>query len=206
MFSKEAVAKVSHQMQQVTHAYEQLFNDFGIHLYQEIAKIENSTKQMEIVYERIDEALQAFAASFPNPNTVACQATCAHCCSFAIECPPQVITHVAEHIQKTFTCKEIETLKEALHVNIKTRKAPHFRALCPFLNEANLCSIYEVRPLTCRWFSSPDAVLCERSTHTGESIPQRPTEARIYQMATTALVGAGKKEQVEFIPALFQEL
>jgi hypothetical protein len=63
----------------------------------------------------------------------------------------------------------------------------------------------------CRWFSSPDATICERSIHNGESIPQQQTQHRIYQLANTALVLTSKNKenenaQLEFIPAMLQRL
>ncbi len=211
MSIKAEVEKVAHKMRQVGMEYDKLFDNFGILLYEKLSKTKNSCEQMDIVHKELDEILEAFNLSFPNKTSIACQAKCSHCCSFPIHCSPQTIEHIASHIEANFTKEEIKNLIVAFHKNIEERKAPFFRATCPFLDEENCCKIYAQRPLACRWFSSPDATLCERSIHSGETIPQQQTEHRIYQLANTALVLTSKTQenenaQLEFIPAILNRL
>lgn len=211
MSFKTEVERVADQMRQVGMEYDKLFDNFGIQLYAKLSLIKDSCEQVNIVYQQLDEILEAFNLSFPNKTVIACQSKCSHCCSFPIHCPPQVIEHIANHIETNYSKEEIENLIIAFYKNIEERKAPYFRATCPFLGEDNCCKIYEQRPLVCRWFSSPDALICERSIHSGETIPQQQTEHRIYQLANTALVLASKTQedenaQLEFIPAILKRL
>ncbi len=211
MSFKTEVEKVAQQMRQVGMEYDKLFDNFGIKLYEKLSAIKNSCEQVDIVHQQLHEILEAFSISFPNKTAIACEAKCSHCCSFPIHCPPQIIEHIANHIETNFSKEDIQKLIVAFHKNIQERKAPYFRAMCPFLDEDNCCKIYEQRPLSCRWFTSPDASLCERSIHSGETIPQQQTEHRIYQLANTALVLTSKNKdnedaQLEFIPAILQRL
>lgn len=211
MSYKTEVEKVAHQMRQIGMEYDKLFDNFGIQLYEKLSKTKNSCDQMNIVHKEIDEILEAFDLSFPNKTAIDCKAKCSHCCSFPIHCSPQTIENIASHIEANYSKEEISNLIVAFHKNIKERKAPYFRAVCPFLDEENCCGIYEQRPLACRWFTSPDASLCERSIKSGETIPQQQTQHRIYQLANTALVLTSKSKdnenaQLEFIPAILQRL
>ena len=211
MSLKKEVQKVANEMQRVGLEYDKLFDNFGIELYEKLSMINDSKEQVNIVHKYLDEMLEAFSISFPNKNPIACSIKCSFCCSFPIQTPIQIIEHIASHIETNFTKEEIKDLIMAFHQNISDRKAPFFRATCPFLDEENCCKIYEQRPLVCRWFTSPDASLCERSISSGESIPQQVTQHRIYQLANMALVLTSKKVgkqsvQVEFIPALLKRL
>jgi len=211
MSFKTQVEKVAQQMQQVGIEYDKLFDNFGIKLYEKLSMKKGSCEQVDIVHKELDEILDAFSLYFPSKSVIACQAKCSSCCSFPIHCPPQTIEHIAKHIETNYSKEEIKNLIVAFHKNIKERKAPYFRATCPFLGEDKCCKIYEQRPLVCRWFTSPDASLCERSIQSGETIPQQQTQHRIYQLANTALVLTSKNKendnaQVEFIPAILQIL
>ena len=211
MSFKTEVEKVAHQMRQVGMEYDKLFDNFGIKLYEKLSTIDDSSKQVEYVNQQLDEILEAFNISFPNKAAIACEAKCSHCCSFPVHCPPQTIEYIARHIETNFSKEEINNLIVAFHKNIKDRKAPYYRAVCPFLDEENFCTIYEQRPLVCRWFTSPDSTLCERSVYSGEPITQQQTQHRIYQLANSALALTAKDKenenvQVEFIPAILKRL
>ena len=209
MAIKENVEKVAQQMKQVGMEYDKLFDNFGIELYEKLSTIDDEFKQVEYVNDQLDEILEAFALYFPNKTTVACQAKCSHCCSFSVFCPLQTIEYIAQHIEKNYTKEEIDKLIVAFYKTIEQRKTPQFRAVCSFLDEEGCCSIYEIRPLVCRWFTSPDASLCERSVYTREAIPQQQTEHRIFQLANSALALSSKDKegnQVEFIPAMLKRL
>lgn len=211
MSIKEEVEKVSHQMKQVGMEYDKLFDNFGIELYEKLSMIDDSSNQVEYVNQQLNEILEAFNLYFPNKTAIACQNKCSHCCSFPVHCPPQTIEYIAKHIEANFAKDEIDRLIVRFYKNIEDRKAPYYRATCPFLDEENSCKIYEQRPLVCRWFTSPDASLCERSVYSGEQIPQQQTQHRIYQLANSALALTSKNKeneniQVEFIPALLKRL
>jgi Asp-tRNA(Asn)/Glu-tRNA(Gln) amidotransferase C subunit len=116
---KTEVEKVAQQMLQVGIEYDKLFDNFGIQLYAKLSMINDSCEQVDVVYQQLDEILEAFNLSFPNKTVIACQAKCSHCCSFPIQCPPQVIEHIARHIEINFSKEEIDNLIVAFYKNIK---------------------------------------------------------------------------------------
>lgn len=210
-FSTADVAEVAEKLRSVTTEYEDLFNRLCKQIYTQIEQQETTSDQVALTLQYVEDALQAFAQNFPDNTAVACGKGCSHCCHFPIETPTQVIEDIAAYLKDTRSNQELDELKKTLAANIEQRLPPLFRAPCPFLDDENACSIYPKRPLSCRWFSSPDARLCEKSVQDGRAINQHPVQSRIYQAASTALLAEQKKrtgseQQVAFIPALLDFL
>ncbi|EAR63109.1 YkgJ family cysteine cluster protein [Neptuniibacter caesariensis] len=210
-FSTTDVAEVAEKLRSVTAEYEELFNRLCKQIYVSIETQASASDQVAITLQYVEDALQAFSQNFPDNSHLACGKGCSHCCHFPIETPTQVITDITQYLLDTRSGSELAALKAKLQVNIQQRVPPLNRAPCPFLDEDNACTIYLKRPLSCRWFSSPDARLCEQSVKDGRNIGQHPVQSRIYQAASTALLAEQKKrtgsdQQVAFIPALLTEL
>lgn len=207
VFSIHDVEHVAAKMRDIGKEYEQLFSNFGRQMYLDLVDLTDNSRVMATCIEHIDTAIDAFEKHFPGSSGVACQKGCHHCCSFHIECPPQVVLEIARHLNETLTKDQLTALLTKLHHDSDARKNPLKRAACPFLDHANTCTIYHVRPLSCRWFSSPDVQLCKQSLTDGRNIPQHPTNSRIYQVATSILLACAENrgkyhKQVAFIPAL----
>lgn len=79
--------------------------------------------------------------------------------------------------------KEIERIKNYIHKNkINPNTANNilqkeFVDKCPFLNEQNKCSIYEVRPEICRWFR------CD--LYSNNKAPFNHSNKKMHNMLTT---------------------
>lgn len=210
-FSTADVSHVAEKLQQVTAEYESLFGNLSKQIYISIAALDNPTDEIAVALQYINDASQAFTQNFGNNHSVACGKGCHHCCHFPITVPQQTITDISQHIIGTHSKEDIEVLKGRLEQNITARKAPLYRAPCPFLDSENACSIYAHRPLSCRWFSSPDANVCEQSLNDGQDIQQHPVQSRIYQAASDALLAkqkarTGSDQQLPFIPSLLEAL
>lgn len=210
-FSTADVASVAEQISAATTGYEALFINLGKQIVTTIEPIEDPSDQLAVALQYTKDALIAFQQNFPDNNQIDCKKGCAHCCSFPIETPPQVITDIALFLKQHYSESALDNLKKKLAINISQRQAPLFRAPCPFLDEQNGCTIYEKRPLSCRCFTSPNAELCRLSLDDGRNISQHPVHYRIYQAATAALQTNLKNrgeayEQIAFIPALLEEL
>lgn len=207
----EQVGRVARQMNEVSRHYEQLFTDFGIRVFQDIDGLDNASQIMAVCRRHIDEALAAFETHFPDGSDIACAKGCHHCCFFPIECPPQVSIDIADHVMNTFSDSACHELIQKLVRDVEMRQPPFNRFPCPFLGPEHFCSIYDKRPLSCRWFTSPDAALCEKSLKDNSQIPQHTIRQRIFQAATTMLLAHEKKRgrqpvQVAFVPALLENL
>jgi len=98
----------------------------------------------------------------------ACRAGCAHCCHQAVGVTAPEVFAIHDHLRATRTPDQLEALVRRLHeADDRTRGMAAAERLspelpCPFLEEAR-CSIYEVRPLSCRGTNSLDAAACERT-------------------------------------------
>ena len=100
----------------------------------------------------------------------ACRAGCAHCCHQAVGVTPPEVFAIHEHLRATRAADELAALAERVRtaddrtrgMTSAERLSPAFP--CPFLVD-DRCSIYEVRPLSCRGTNSLDATACERNLH-----------------------------------------
>jgi hypothetical protein len=116
---------------------------------------------------------------------------------------------IARYIKSTWPERQIIQLEKQMVKDRLERNAPFFRAPCPFLDEKKACLIYEKRPLSCRWFTSPDPGLCKNSVADGSHVPQHAIRHRVFQTGTTILLSWAKKQgrydgQVPFISSLME--
>jgi Fe-S-cluster containining protein len=116
-----------------------------------------------------DIARQAFAGYAPgSAETLACRAGCSFCCrSPRVEASPPEVFALAARLDAMPAAQ-----REAIHMrirdaddrtrglNVAQRMAA--RVPCPLL-ENEQCSVYEVRPLSCRAAVSLDAGACQKS-------------------------------------------
>lgn len=104
----------------------------------------------------------------------ACRAGCAHCCYQAVGVTPPEVFAIYDHLRATRTAGELDAaLARVRDADDRTRRLPAAERLspehpCPFL-VAERCSIYEVRPLSCRGTNSLDAAACERNLRDPEA-------------------------------------
>ena len=110
---------------------------------------------------RLAEALLSRAP----PGAVACRAGCDHCCHQPVGLTPPEALAIAAYLRQALDGEELATIAAVL-----AQRARQTRGLssaerfspehpCPFLDRGR-CSIYEVRPLSCRGMNSLDAEEC----------------------------------------------
>jgi hypothetical protein len=98
----------------------------------------------------------------------ACGAGCAHCCHQAVGVTPPEVFAIYDHLRATRPADALAAVVARIRdADDRTRGMTSAERLspdlpCPFLDDAR-CSIYEVRPLSCRGTNSLDAIACERS-------------------------------------------
>jgi Fe-S-cluster containining protein len=98
-------------------------------------------------------------------GAVACKDGCDHCCYQSVGVTPPEAFAIADHLRHSLS--EAEFARVAAHISscherthgltAEERFAPEYP--CPFLQTGS-CSIYEVRPLSCRGMNSLDADEC----------------------------------------------
>lgn len=98
-----------------------------------------------------------------SPNT-ACKNGCSHCCKQAVTISEEEAKRIAEYRQSGYY-KVAENTPEAFIKKIEEQRDTYRGEECPFL-ENNLCTIYSVRPIACRFhFNLTDeSSLCDTQT------------------------------------------
>ena len=147
-----------------------------------------------------DRAAQALHRAFPRQRERACQPGCAMCCHLQVHVPPQSAFLIARHITAHFDADQraalIGRLEAAVAVLNAAADPPNVRQPCALLGPDNVCTVYDVRPLSCRAFTSVSADRCRRAifdTAPGAgAVEQDPGHFRFFAEATIALLDAAE--------------
>jgi len=107
-------------------------------------------------------------------GAVACRSGCDHCCYQSVGVTPPEALAILAHLLETRGPEALEELRTRLaafrdktrDLDSRQRVSPDLP--CPFL-ERHACSIYPVRPLSCRGMNSLDADVCAKKLHDPET-------------------------------------
>lgn len=97
---------------------------------------------------------------------IACRAGCGNCCVVNVSVLFPEAVAIAGYVQRSFPREELEKLKgriDELYTRsrwLDDEERVFLRRPCAFLNEADACAIYPVRPLLCRSVTSTDPEAC----------------------------------------------
>lgn len=210
-FKEVDFIEVADQIKNTNKAYDQLFSNLCKEIYVTIRDLSDPSEIMSICYNQAEIALDLFNKHFPQNKQTVCKKGCFYCCNFPVTCPPQVISYLVKYLRESFSENDLNSMLEAMQEYLNQRTNSSTRIRCPFLNDDNICQIYESRPLSCRSFTSFNVQTCRSSLVDNRNITQEPTHYRVYQAVTTALMAAAKnnglsEHQLDFIPALLEEL
>lgn len=107
-------------------------------------------------------------AAAADAHTLACRAGCFWCCYFTVEARPVEVIRIVEFMQRELADAD----RARIHAEIRTNAAAlamldadarlRHNLKCPFLRFGR-CSIYPVRPQTCRNYHATNAAGCERA-------------------------------------------
>lgn len=96
-----------------------------------------------------------------------CRAACSLCCSLRVDVFAHEIFLIADHLRARFSPEMISAVKARLatHAGQVLALTPFEHATrnipCPLLGEDGRCTVYEVRPLSCRRHHSMDFAACQ---------------------------------------------
>jgi Fe-S-cluster containining protein len=108
---------------------------------------------------------QAHAAQ--RPPTLACKEGCDWCCHLRVGTSVPEAARIAAHLRQTLSPADLQAVRERVarlaeqRRELKMARRTSEPLPCAFLVD-HRCSIYPVRPLTCRGSNSTDARACER--------------------------------------------
>jgi Fe-S-cluster containining protein len=114
--------------------------------------------------EATSRVVEGLLARAPEPG-VACRAGCDHCCYQPVGVTPPEALVIHQHLKSTRSAADLAAVSarvataraRARGLSAAERFSPEHP--CPFL-DGGACSIYEVRPLSCRGMNSLDAGEC----------------------------------------------
>ncbi|MCP3446074.1 YkgJ family cysteine cluster protein [Bradyrhizobium sp. CCGUVB14] len=189
------IAEVGALTRSLARQYEEIFVCFGTVLLETLQGTATMADAGRTAMAMADAASASFRDNFPNQPVYACRSACAACCYLFVAVPPGIAEAIAAHIEVTFSAAEraalMTRLDEAAVVAASVEDPIRLRRRCPLLGDDDRCSVYEVRPLTCRAFTSTSVAQCEQiafdPAFATAGVKQNPALYRIHMEATSVL-------------------
>jgi len=148
-------------------------------------KIKSANTMADIIdaltehYHLNDVDFHGYAKS--NNIATACRSGCSFCCNFQVKARPYEIFVISEYIKHEFSEAQkneaIKSLKEhKVHLSEITEvQHVSMNVRCPLLVN-DVCSVYLVRPFSCREYTSLDVASCQYSFENPDDLVEtRPT-------------------------------
>jgi len=138
-------------------------------------------------FERTQQRHDALIAAAPDYGTLACRPGCTWCCHFTVDVRPAEVFRILEFIEQTFMAEERTRVRAEVHANrvalegLGEEERATRNLQCPLLAEGR-CSVYPVRPQTCRNYHATDEAGCRQSYEEPENLGIDPQFAPgVYQ-------------------------
>lgn len=191
----EDIATVGELTRMVTQRYDAMFSGFYAVLLETLDSAADMAGAARTAMELSDAAVDTVRSNFAGQPKFACGKGCSACCHLFVAVPPGVAEAIAADVEARFTPEARAALVLRLELaagNAAASDAPEaLRAPCPLLDDGGSCTIYEVRPLSCRSFTSTSLPRCEQVVFGGNpdggGVDQNPARYRLYEYATRAL-------------------
>ena len=137
-------------------------------------------------------------AAAADAGTLACRAGCTWCCHFTVDVRAAEVFAILDCVAQSFTPDEQARVSAEVHANSALlaglgdgeRVTRNLR--CPFLREAR-CTIYAVRPQSCRNYHATDVAGCQQSYEQPENLDIDPDFAPGVYQAGEAHVEAASR-------------
>lgn len=200
--------------------YEGMFGGFRRELETALGQTSTIEEAAETVLLLVEAGAAALRSSFPHQSRIDCKDGCSACCHLFVAVPPGTASVIAAHVRTHFDRGNRDALMirlaEAAAVLASAGNPLLSRVRCPLLGEDDRCTIYAVRPLACRAFTSRSVSRCqsfifeeEPSAHGG--VEQNPAHYRLHMVATECLQSAARArgqpaEQRGLVQSLYDEL
>jgi Fe-S-cluster containining protein len=127
-------------------------------------------------YEFTDRSIRQVHATCHDGHRVACRSGCTYCCMVPVAASAPEVLAIATFVRERFDEEQESSLDRRVEANISATEGmdmsqrDRVRLDCPFL-EAGQCTVYEVRPIACRGYSSYDVEDCrEDYDHPGTGV------------------------------------
>ena len=128
------------------------------------------------INELTDRSIRQVHAACHDGHRVACRSGCTYCCMFPVAASAPEVLAIAAFVRERFDEERRAALDARVEANISATEGmdmsqrDRVRLDCPFL-EAGKCTVYEVRPVACRGYSSYSVEDCrEDYEHPGTGV------------------------------------
>lgn len=111
---------------------------------------------------------EARLAAAPDAPTLACKAGCFWCCYFTVDVRPVEALRIVEFMQRELPAEDRTRIEREIAANsaafarLDDDARARSNTKCPFLHLGR-CSIYQVRPQTCRNYHATSAAGCKQA-------------------------------------------
>lgn len=199
-FVSDNIAEVGELMRSLSGRYEGIFGNFRSACGVVCERASSLPEAARDIADLAGAASAGVYAHIPNQPLLACSSGCAACCHLYVQVPPGIARMMADHITAHFSPAE----RDALHGRLEIAAAAarnaadptKLRHRCPLLGDDNRCTVYEVRPLSCRAFTSRSVARCNDVVFgditDGSGVEQNAAHYRIHMEATFALEQAAR--------------
>ena len=185
-------------MRSLAGRYEGIFTGLAATLQAALTRAASMADAARDAVDIAEAAASSFRDHIPNQPATACASGCAPCCHLYVQVPPGSVALIAGFIEAHFTPPARAALIERLAIAataFRATPAPQrLRLPCVLLGDDHRCTVYEVRPLSCRAFTSRSLPRCQQVVF-GDAeggVEQNAGHFRIFTEATFALEQAAK--------------
>jgi Fe-S-cluster containining protein len=141
-----------------------------------------------------EKSVRELLRQCPPRRPLACREGCAWCCHKLVGTSVPEVVRIVEFLRQRLSPEQWQATRERICQRDDERRAllkqdswAAARLPCPLLID-NRCSVYPVRPLTCRGYNSSDAHACERWVQSRNRV-QVPVHAPQHRLTTFVLDG-----------------
>ena len=200
-FVSDNIAEVGELMRSLSGRYEAVFGNFRSACGVVCDRAPSLSDAARDIADLAGAASAGVYAHIPNQPMLACSSGCAACCHLYVQVPPGIARMMADHIAAHFSPDERDALLGRLDIAAaaarETADPTKLRHRCPLLGNDNRCTVYDVRPLSCRAFTSRSVARCNDvvfgDIQDGSGVEQNAAHYRIHMEATFALEQAAQQ-------------
>ena len=193
------VAEVGALARQAASGYERIFSNLRSVLGTAAAAAPSLAEAALGTMEIADAAAAALFETFPGQPKYDCRSGCSPCCHLYVMVPPGIAAAIVDHLAAHVAPEDRGPLRERLQAAAAAAAAVddpvRLRHRCPLLGPDDRCSVYAVRPLSCRAFTSTNVGRCRQvclDANGSGMVDQNPSHFRIYAEATFAMEQAAR--------------
>jgi len=171
-------------------------------LVRRLARTEYRLATNEITELGIGEAFQRSLqrhdqqlAHANDASTLACKQGCSWCCHFSIDIRAIEAFNIVAFMKENFDKERIAEIQKEIEINhsllsaLDDEQRMRQNVKCPFLQEGR-CSIYSMRPQTCRNYHATNSAGCKQSYEQPENVNIAPEYAAVTFQTGAAQVDA----------------